>query len=34
VPAAPAGRGAVREVCEFVLRAQGGYERALKEYLA
>jgi 3-deoxy-D-manno-octulosonate 8-phosphate phosphatase (KDO 8-P phosphatase) len=34
VPAAPAGRGAVREVCEFLLRAQGGYERALKEYLA
>ena len=34
VPAAPAGAGAVREVCEFVLRAQGRYEQALKEYLA
>ena len=29
-----AGAGAVREVCEFVLRAQGKLERALAVYLA
>jgi 3-deoxy-D-manno-octulosonate 8-phosphate phosphatase (KDO 8-P phosphatase) len=34
VAGTPAGAGAVREVCEFVLRAQGRFERALKEYLA
>ena len=34
VAAAPAGRGAVREVCEVVLHAQGMLERALQEYLA
>lgn len=34
VAAAPAGRGAVREVCEIVLHAQGALERALQEYLA
>jgi 3-deoxy-D-manno-octulosonate 8-phosphate phosphatase (KDO 8-P phosphatase) len=33
VAAAPAGRGAVREVCELVLRAQGGLEQALQSYL-
>lgn len=27
VPAAAAGRGAVREICEFILRAQGSLER-------
>jgi 3-deoxy-D-manno-octulosonate 8-phosphate phosphatase (KDO 8-P phosphatase) len=34
VAAAPAGRGAVREVCELVMRAQGSLERALQGYLA
>jgi 3-deoxy-D-manno-octulosonate 8-phosphate phosphatase (KDO 8-P phosphatase) len=34
VAAAPAGRGAAREVCEVVLQAQGGLERLLQEYLA
>jgi 3-deoxy-D-manno-octulosonate 8-phosphate phosphatase (KDO 8-P phosphatase) len=33
VPAARAGFGAVREVCELVMRAQGTLERALQEYL-
>jgi 3-deoxy-D-manno-octulosonate 8-phosphate phosphatase (KDO 8-P phosphatase) len=33
VAAAPAGRGAVREVCEVVLRAQGKLERAVQAYL-
>jgi len=33
VASAPAGRGAAREVCEFVLRAQGKLEGALREYL-
>jgi 3-deoxy-D-manno-octulosonate 8-phosphate phosphatase (KDO 8-P phosphatase) len=27
------GRGAVREVCEMILRAQGHFDRALAEYL-
>jgi len=31
---APAGAGAAREVCEFVLRAQGKLESALARYLA
>ena len=31
---APAGRGAVREVCELVMRAQDSYERTLGKYLA
>jgi 3-deoxy-D-manno-octulosonate 8-phosphate phosphatase (KDO 8-P phosphatase) len=31
---APAGRGAVREVCELIMRAQRTYERALGKYLA
>jgi 3-deoxy-D-manno-octulosonate 8-phosphate phosphatase (KDO 8-P phosphatase) len=30
----PAGRGAVREVCEFILRAQGALDAALEAYLA
>ena len=30
----PAGAGAVREVCEFVLHAQGNLERALAPYLS
>jgi len=33
VAAAPAGRGAVREVCELVMRAQGTFERAVQGYL-
>ncbi len=33
VAAAPAGRGAAREVCELVMRAQGSWERALQAYL-
>jgi 3-deoxy-D-manno-octulosonate 8-phosphate phosphatase (KDO 8-P phosphatase) len=34
VPGAAAGRGAVREVCELVMRAQGKLEQALQSYLA
>jgi len=34
VASAPAGRGAAREVCELVMRAQGTLERALQAYLA
>ena len=34
VAQAPAGRGAVREVCELVMQAQGSYARALQGYLA
>ena len=34
VAAAPAGGGAVREVCEFLMRAQGSLEAALASYLA
>jgi len=34
VARAPAGRGAAREVCELVMRAQGSYEPALRTYLA
>ena len=34
VASAPAGRGAAREVCELVMRAQGSLERALQGYLA
>jgi 3-deoxy-D-manno-octulosonate 8-phosphate phosphatase (KDO 8-P phosphatase) len=34
VTKAPAGRGAVREVCELVMRAQDSYQRALGKYLA
>jgi len=33
VAAAPAGRGAAREVCELLMRAQGTFERALQGYL-
>ena len=33
VASAPAGRGAAREVCEFVLGAQDKLESALREYL-
>lgn len=29
----PGGRGAVREVCEFILRAQGALDRAIGAYL-
>ena len=34
VCSAAAGGGAVRELCEFILRAQGTLERQLQEYLA
>ena len=34
VATAPAGRGAVREVCELVMRAQQTLERAIGKYLA
>ena len=34
VAAAGGGRGAVREVCDFILRAQGNYEAAMAPYLA
>ena len=34
VARAPAGRGAAREVCELVMRAQDSFEQALREYLA
>ena len=34
VASAPAGFGAVREVCEFVMHAQGTLEPELKRYLA
>ena len=34
VASAAAGRGAAREVCELVMRAQGTLERALEGYLA
>jgi 3-deoxy-D-manno-octulosonate 8-phosphate phosphatase (KDO 8-P phosphatase) len=33
VSRAPAGRGAVREVCEFILQAQGRLDALLAEYL-
>jgi len=33
VSAAPAGAGAAREVCEYILRAQGKLEGVLEEYL-
>ncbi len=33
VAVAPAGRGAAREVCELVMRAQGSLERAIQKYL-
>jgi 3-deoxy-D-manno-octulosonate 8-phosphate phosphatase (KDO 8-P phosphatase) len=33
VPDAPAGGGAAREACEFVMRAQGTLARALEGYL-
>jgi len=34
VAAAAAGRGAVREVCDLVMRAQRTYDQALAKYLA
>ncbi len=34
VSEAHGGRGAAREVCDFILRAQGNYEAALAPYLA
>jgi 3-deoxy-D-manno-octulosonate 8-phosphate phosphatase (KDO 8-P phosphatase) len=34
VAKAGGGAGAVREVCDFILRAQGNYEAALAPYLA
>jgi 3-deoxy-D-manno-octulosonate 8-phosphate phosphatase (KDO 8-P phosphatase) len=34
VAQASAGAGAVREVCELILRAQGNWERVMAPYLA
>jgi len=34
VTRAPAGAGAVREVCELILRAQGSWDRVMAPYLA
>jgi 3-deoxy-D-manno-octulosonate 8-phosphate phosphatase (KDO 8-P phosphatase) len=34
VTQAAGGHGAVREICEFILRAQGSYEAALAPYLS
>lgn len=34
VSQAGGGRGAVREICDFILRAQGKYETALAAYLS
>lgn len=34
VASLPGGRGAAREVCEFIMRAQGSFERAIEAYLA
>jgi 3-deoxy-D-manno-octulosonate 8-phosphate phosphatase (KDO 8-P phosphatase) len=34
VTQAAGGRGAVREICDLILRAQGNYETALAPYLA
>ncbi|HJU71115.1 MAG TPA: HAD family hydrolase [Paucimonas sp.] len=34
VTQASGGRGAARELCDFILRAQGNYETALAPYLA
>jgi 3-deoxy-D-manno-octulosonate 8-phosphate phosphatase (KDO 8-P phosphatase) len=34
VTKAPGGRGAVREVCDMVMRAQGTYDQALAQYFA
>lgn len=34
VTQAAGGRGAARELCDFILRAQGNYEAALAPYLA
>jgi 3-deoxy-D-manno-octulosonate 8-phosphate phosphatase (KDO 8-P phosphatase) len=34
VACAPAGAGAVREVCELILHAQGSFERVMAPYLA
>ena len=33
IPRSPAGSGAVRDVCEFILKAQGKLERTLRKYL-
>jgi 3-deoxy-D-manno-octulosonate 8-phosphate phosphatase (KDO 8-P phosphatase) len=34
VTQAGGGRGAVREVCELLLRAQGNYERIMAQFLS
>ena len=34
VARAPAGAGAVREVCEMILHAQGNWQRVMAPYLA
>ena len=33
IPLSAAGSGAVRDVCEFILKAQGKLERALRDFL-
>lgn len=33
LPGSPGGRGAVREVCEFILRAQNNFDAAVQRYL-
>jgi 3-deoxy-D-manno-octulosonate 8-phosphate phosphatase (KDO 8-P phosphatase) len=33
LPESPGGRGAVREVCEFIMRAQNRYDSAMSRYL-
>jgi 3-deoxy-D-manno-octulosonate 8-phosphate phosphatase KdsC-like HAD superfamily phosphatase len=32
IPSAPAGRGAARELCEFILEAQGRLAGLLRRY--
>jgi len=34
VCSAPAGRGAVRELCEYIMQAQGTLQRRMQEYFA
>ena len=33
LPDSPGGRGAVREVCEFIMRAQNNFDAAMNRYL-
>jgi 3-deoxy-D-manno-octulosonate 8-phosphate phosphatase (KDO 8-P phosphatase) len=34
VPSAAAGGGAVRELCEYIMRSQGTLERLVREYFS